>query len=97
MATAYASCTTCASTRAGCSRLAFLSRIVPCLDGSLQTLDIGEVVIAGDSRWSFDDRSLGLAAIRDHLRIDGDAAVPTQGQLLPVGHGHRNRTGNTGD
>ena len=81
---------TTTSSRACCGGFTFKGRVDTGLNRGLQTFDIGQIAITGRSRGRIGGLGLRIRPVGQHLLVEGQTAVTTQGQLLPVGHGNRN-------
>ncbi|BCA30142.1 hypothetical protein PtoMrB4_41190 [Metapseudomonas otitidis] len=83
-----------ASARAGCGGLGGQGRVHAGLDGGLQLLDVGQLLLARGLRLGVGsgiDRRRVVASSTEHLGAQGGAAVAPQGQLAAAGQvdGHR--------
>ncbi|MCY1217426.1 hypothetical protein D9M68_521320 [compost metagenome] len=96
MATACVAATGAAA-RAGRSSFGDLARVHAGLDGGLQFLDVGEVLLAGCGRHLVGAGSACVRGAGQQRIAQWHAAVAAQHQLLPVGEPDRYRTLGAGD
>ncbi|MDT4844189.1 hypothetical protein FQZ97_781390 [compost metagenome] len=78
----------CTRTGAGCGGFGDLGRVNAGLDGGLQCLDVGEVLLAGGGRRAV-SRAVRIGTARQQRVVQHHAATTSEHQFLAVAQGHR--------